>query len=109
MGNLIFGQKNRAFGCYVFGESGLHNYLIVLAWSYTAAQATTFYFISADSASKPPHAVTQMCSGTLCISVYCWQMACDSDKYEGSTSELGGLTKAGGWEKCKNAQGVESP
>ena len=33
----------------------MHSYPIVLAWSYTEAQAAAFYVSSAESASKPQY------------------------------------------------------
>ena len=104
----IFGHTIGHLGVIFSEESGLHSDFIVLAWSYAAAQATTFYFSGADvhSTSKP-HAVTQTYSGTLCISVSCSQMARASEKREGSTSEAGGIQGRGlgKMQKYRWAQG----
>ena len=108
-----FRAKNRAFGCT--------RYLVVFLKSllgYTATSSSSHGviqqhrqqpFTSAVPIVHPNHRMQSPKCLLLCISVSCSQMACDSEKYEGSTIELGGLTKVGGWEKCKTAQGVQSP
>ena len=56
---FVFGQKNWAFDYSCFEESGLPSNPIVLAWAFTAAEATALDYSSADSVSNHPQAHTQ--------------------------------------------------
>ena len=56
--SVRFWAKKWAFDCSCFEESGLPSNPVVLAWAFTAAEATALDYSCADSVSKPPYTRT---------------------------------------------------
>ena len=108
----VFGQKNWAFDCSCFEESGLPSNPVVLAWASTAAEATaldytavrTMYLNTRKRAPKRSWYVAVLSRSLL--------LAIAVDIYlekRGSTSEIEGLTKGGDWEKSEKYKPGSSP
>ena len=109
----VFGQKNWAFDCSCFEEFGLPSNPVVLAWAFTAAEATaldytavrTMYLNTRKRAPKRSWYVAVLSRSLLlaiAVDIYL-------EKKEGVPVRSKASQRAGTWEKSEKYKPGSSP